>query len=95
MLKKMLLLLPGESEGKIRNLSEKAEKEEKIKFVTRRCDCGQRIFERSLVFIFLAAARDVLPEKEVIVEHSLSGGIYIVVEDTKANAYLKRDIISK
>lgn len=88
-------IVAWESEGKIRNLSEKAEKEEKIKFVTRRCDCGQRIFERSLVFIFLAAARDVLPEKEVIVEHSLSGGIYIVVEDTKANAYLKRDIISK
>lgn len=88
-------IVAWESEGKIRNLSEKAEKEEKIKFVTRRCDCGQRIFERSLVFIFLAAARDVLPEKEVIVEHSLSGGIYIVVEDTKANAYLKRDIISR
>ncbi len=84
-----------ETDNKIRNLSEPLEKNEKIKFVSRTCDCGQRILERSLVFIFLTAVKDIHPEKEVIVEHSLSGGIYLIIKDTRANSYLKKEIIQR
>lgn len=84
-----------ETDNKIRNLSEPLEKNETIKFVSRTCDCGQRILERSLVFIFLTAVKDIHPEKEVIVEHSLSGGIYLIIKDTRANSYLKKEIIQR
>jgi uridine kinase len=84
-----------ESNSEIKNLSESLEENGTIKFVSRTCDCGQRILERSLIFIFLAAVKDILPDKEVIVEHSLSGGIYTIIQDNKANSYLKKDIISR
>ncbi len=82
-----------ESGNEIKNLSEPLLNDETIKFISRNCDCGQRIFERSLVFIFLAAVKDILPDKEVIVEHSLSGGIYLIIKETNANSYLKKDIL--
>ena len=84
-----------EAAGTIYNLHTPVEKETRIRFMTRRCDCGQRIFERSMVFIFLAAVKEILPGKEVFVEHSLSGGVYMVLEGEKASSYLKREIISR
>lgn len=84
-----------EKDSKIRNLSEKLSQEGEISFVTRNCDCGQRIFERSLIFIFIAVIKELLPEEEVVVEHSLSGGIYLLIKNTNSDSYLKKKIIEK
>ncbi|MBP2654353.1 MAG: udk [Firmicutes bacterium] len=37
---------------------------------------GMRVYQRSLVFVLVAAARELYPEGEVTVEHSLSKGLY-------------------
>ena len=41
---------------------------------------GRRIYERSLRFVFLMAVRRAFPDAKVRIEHSLGGGIYIVLE---------------
>lgn len=84
-----------ENDLKIKNLSESMSEEGKVKFITRDDNCGQRIFERSLIFIFMAAIQDILPGEEVIVEHSLSGGIYLLLEKKKSDSYLKKEIINR
>ena len=90
-----LHIVAYEAENEIRNLADPVEAEQRIRFITRACDCGHRIFERSLILIFIAAAKEAVPGKEVFVEHSLSGGVYLLIENTKANSYLKKMIIEK
>lgn len=84
-----------EMQGLIFNLATILESDQKVRFITRKCDCGQRIFERSMILIFLAAAKDILPDREVFVEHSLSGGVYITIEKQKANSRLKKQLIAR
>lgn len=40
---------------------------------------GQRIYIRSLVFIFIRACREVFPDCKVSIEHSFGGGLYCEV----------------
>ena len=93
--KEALYIVAYEKDSKIKNLSENMIEAETIKFISRNCDCGQRIFERSLIFIFIAAIKELLPEEEVIVEHSLSGGVYLLLEKSRSDSYLKKVIIKK
>lgn len=41
---------------------------------------GNRIYQRSLSFVFIKAARDILGDCEVLIEHSLSKGIYCEIK---------------
>lgn len=47
-----------------------------IEFVDLTSSIGQRIYQRSLSFVFIRAAMELLPECRVSVEHSLSKGLY-------------------
>ena len=49
-------------------------------------DEGRRIYERSLRFLMLMAARDVWPEYRLRIEHSLGKGLYITVRDHTVTA---------
>ncbi|EAX47168.1 phosphoribulokinase/uridine kinase [Thermosinus carboxydivorans Nor1] len=47
-----------------------------VDFIDLRSEEGIRVYQRSLVFVMVAAARDLFPDGEVTVEHSLSKGLY-------------------
>lgn len=42
---------------------------------------GQRIYESTLTFVFLAAFRKICPSLNVFVQHSIPGGLYLEVKD--------------
>lgn len=44
---------------------------------------GVKIYEKSLLFVLIKAAKMVLPEEELSIEHSLGGGIYCEFKDKK------------
>ena len=50
-----------------------------LKTLTYADDEGRRIYERSLRFVMLMAARRVWPEHQVRIEHSLGYGLYVTV----------------
>ena len=50
-----------------------------LKALTYADDEGRRIYERSLRFVMLMAARRVWPEHQVRIEHSLGYGLYVTV----------------
>ncbi|HZK35193.1 MAG TPA: nucleoside kinase [Bacillota bacterium] len=50
-----------------------------IELIDIRRKDGQRIYIRSLVFVFIRACRDLFPGIEVSVEHSFGGGLYCEV----------------
>ncbi|MCL1964326.1 MAG: nucleoside kinase [Firmicutes bacterium] len=53
-------------------------------------DEGRRVYERSLRFLFLLAARDVLPGSRVRIEHSVGYGIYIDMHASLTDAIVAR-----
>ena len=51
--------------------------------ITIRDTEGRLIYERSLRFIFLLAVRELFPNRRVRIEHSLGGGVYCEVRDSR------------
>jgi len=47
-----------------------------LEFIEMASEPGIKVYQRSLTFVMVAAVREVLPEGEVTVEHSLSKGLY-------------------
>ncbi len=52
-----------------------------IKSVDLSSVLGQRIFERSLVFVLVRAVRELYPSARVIVQHSISNGLLVEMEN--------------
>ncbi len=55
--------------------------EVEIKTINLSSVLGQRIFERSLVFVLVRAVRELYPSARVVVQHSLSNGIFVELKD--------------
>lgn len=60
----------------------------KIEFVDRSTSYGHRFYSRSLVFLFIIAAKEVFKGCKVTVEHSLSKGYYCEVHKNKDSSVL-------
>lgn len=77
--------------GRVRSLNWAPEDDCTISVVDYTHEEGRRVHERSLRFLFLLAARDVLPGVRVRIEHSVGYGIYINVYTTLTDEIV-RDI---
>ena len=60
----------------IKDLPTVLENDCSIDFVDLTTDAGSKVYQRSLSFILIAAVRELFPGGEVIVEHSISKGLY-------------------
>ncbi|MHC1745820.1 MAG: nucleoside kinase [Negativicutes bacterium] len=66
-------------ENDIKDLSTVLEKNCSIDFLDLTTDAGSKVYQRSLSFVLIAAVRELFPDGEVIVEHSISKGLYCEV----------------
>lgn len=73
---------------KLRELTETAEKDAKISFVDITHPIGNRIYQRSISFVFIRATMELFSGCEVSVEHSISKGLY-------SEIHYKRDLQSE
>lgn len=62
--------------NEVKHLEYKIEKGCNVRFIDINDKDGQRIYARTLSFIYVKACKDILNECEVTIEHSLSKGIY-------------------
>ncbi|MFA6694370.1 MAG: nucleoside kinase, partial [Bacillota bacterium] len=79
------IVQPGTLACKVDNylesLSYEINNEVEIKSVTLSSVVGQRIFERSLVFVLVRATRELYPNARVVVRHSISNGIFVDIKN--------------
>jgi len=70
------LIVAAKVNNNLRELSYIVEGDSGIEFLDLTTTDGQRIYQRSLSFVFIRAAMELLKGCEVTVEHSLSKGLY-------------------
>jgi uridine kinase len=86
------LITAAQVNNELEELTHKLNKPAKVKFFDLTTEIGMRIYVRSLSFVFIRAAREILPDCcTVTVEHSLSKGLYCEVRDKT----LTLDIVKK
>jgi uridine kinase len=103
----MLPDFPGQylacfSQGQVLELNELLEDNHHLIPITFSDEEGKRIYERSLRFVLLIAARELFPDYKLSIEHSLGPGVYIEMEDLRltpsdvaALEGMMRDIIAQ
>ncbi|NLP18981.1 MAG: nucleoside kinase [Firmicutes bacterium] len=63
--------------GQLKELTYTLKADAEIEFLDLSTDDGQRIYVRSLSFLLIRAAQDLLPGGKIRIEHSLGNGLYI------------------
>ncbi|MBK5251565.1 MAG: nucleoside kinase [Peptostreptococcaceae bacterium] len=63
-----------------RDLNYQINKDAKIEFSDLRDSDGQKVYQRSLSFVFIRAAREIVEDAKVYIEHSLGKGIYCEIK---------------
>lgn len=64
----------------IRELTFQLEDSCNVEFIDLTDDDGMRIYRRSLHFLLIKAANDLFPDRKVIIEHSISKGLYCQIK---------------
>ncbi len=77
------LIVAAKVNNNLRELSYKLEEDSEVEFIDLTSTDGQRIYKRSLAFVFIKATMEVLPGSKVSVEHSLSKGLYCEIHYEK------------
>ncbi|WP_371361550.1 Uridine kinase [Sporomusa rhizae] len=62
--------------NEIRDLQNVLEEDCMVDFLELRSDAGMKVYQRSVTLLMIVAARELFPDCEVTVEHSLSKGMY-------------------
>ncbi|MDF2840178.1 MAG: hypothetical protein K0Q99_950 [Clostridia bacterium] len=71
----------------LKELWKELNEDSKVEFIDRGTSYGNRFYARSLVFLFIIAAKEVFTGCKVTVEHSLSKGYYCEVHKTMENDF--------
>ena len=60
----------------LRDIQTQVTSEDKVEFIDMTTEDGVQAYQRSILFIMMAAVNMLYPDKEVVVEHSVNNGIY-------------------
>lgn len=93
-------IMAAKIDNLLRELSREVEcKPEEVTFVMLNDKDGMRIYQRSMIFLLLAAAKRVVHTCHIIVHHHISGGIYCEFSDptccTEGNIKAIEDMMQK
>lgn len=78
------MIVAAKVDNSLRELNYAIHKECKIEFIDLTTSDGNRIYQRSLAFVFIRAAMEMLSGCKVTVEHSLSKGLYCEIHYKRA-----------
>jgi uridine kinase len=88
--------------GRIRELDETISRDSELFVLTYQDEEGRRIYERSLRFVLMIAAKRAFPHANIRIEHSVGEGVYIVFEnwrlypnDVKHLEDVMRDVVEE
>lgn len=82
--------------NELKELWKELSTDSKVEFIDRTTSYGHRFYSRSLVFLFIIAAKEVFKRCKITVEHSLSKGFYCEVHKSFDNSIpLTEDEVNK
>ncbi|HHV96485.1 MAG TPA: nucleoside kinase [Clostridiaceae bacterium] len=85
-------IMAGKVNNDIRELTYRLEKDCNVEFIDLSKEDGMRIYIRSLTYILAKAVHDLYPERKVIINHSISKGLYFEI---KGDTELKEEEVEK
>lgn len=88
-------IVAAEVNNVLRDLNYKIYESANIKFLDISDELGNRIYANSLSFIFIRAVFEIIPNCQVMVEHSLSKGLYCEIKGEKLTLPLVKKIEQK
>lgn len=68
----------------IKDLSYEISEDAEIKFIDLTGEDGMRIYRRSLYFIFIKAVNEIFPDRNAVVSHPMSDGVYCEINGSEA-----------
>ncbi|PYG88792.1 uridine kinase [Ruminiclostridium sufflavum DSM 19573] len=68
----------------IKDLSYEIIEDAKIKFIDLTDEDGMRIYRRSLYFLFIKAVNEVFPDRNAVISHPMSNGVYCEINGSEA-----------
>jgi uridine kinase len=74
--KKTSDIVAAKVDNVLRELTYTVDKDADIQFIRMDCSDGMRIYQRSLSFVFIRAAMEIMDNCKISVEHSISRGLY-------------------
>jgi uridine kinase len=72
-------IMAGKVNNDIKELTYKLNEDSKLDFIDMTHSDGMRIYRRSLYFILIKAVNDLFPDRKVVINHSISKGMYCEV----------------
>ena len=78
------LIVAAKVNMNLKELFDTLEEDARVEFIDLTSQDGIRIYQRSLIFVLIKATKDVFPERQLRVEHSLGRGIYCELDGEKA-----------
>ena len=86
-------IVAAQVNNELKELSEALIKSSQVKFFDLSTEIGMGIYVRSLSFVFIRAAREIIPECcSVSVEHSLAKGLYCEIKGKALTFYIVKKI---
>ena len=79
----------------IRELSYEISEDAEIKFIDLTDEDGMRIYRRSLYFIFIKAVSEVFPERNAVISHPMSNGVYCEINGNEALSEAEVEAVDK
>ena len=80
-------IMAGKVNNEIKELTYRLDEDSKVKFIDLTHSDGIRIYRRSLYFILIKAVNDLFPDRKVVINHSISKGMYCeVIGETELTA---------
>jgi uridine kinase len=76
-------IVAGKVNNEIRELGFKITENCKVEFIDMTHTDGFRIYQRSICFVLIKAVNDLFPNRKVIMEHSISKGLYCEIHGEK------------
>lgn len=74
------VIIAAKVNNDIKELTYQLKNDCKVEFIDLSTDDGMRIYRRTLIFILVKAVKELFPEKKVIINHSISKGLYFQIK---------------
>lgn len=68
----------------IKELSYELSQDAEVKFIDLTDEDGMRIYRRSLYFIFIKAVNEIFPDRNAVISHPMSNGVYCEINGNEA-----------
>jgi len=81
-------IIAAKVDNDIKELTYQLNRNCRVEFIDLTTDDGMRIYRRTLSFILVKAVNDIFPDRKVIINHSISKGLYFEIKgDNELTAY--------